>query len=456
MTAVPLRPRATWLAALGVTLALLGPGASLGQQSLKKPEVRIRDHVRRTADTQVALLQRVVDIPSGTLNVAGVRRVGDVFRGEFEALGFKTRWVEMPPEMGRAGHLVAEHAGKPGALRVLLIGHLDTVYEGPGQGFVRDGPVARGAGSLDMKGGDVIILTALRALKEAGALADLHVTVVFTGDEESVGEPIAVARQELIEAARRSDVALAFEAGFRDTAVVARRGSSSWRLTVTGKQAHSSGIFGESAGHGAIFESARILDDFRRALAGEQYLTFNPGVMVGGTEARLDERAASGTASGKDNIVAGRATVSGDLRFLSEEQKERARTRMREIVSRSLPGTSAEIAFTDEYPAMSPTPGNSRLLAVYDAASQALGHGKVEAFDPGKRGAGDISFVAPLIDSLDGLGAIGSGSHSPREEVQLASLTMQAERTALLLYRLSRQTPGLERAPPPPSGKGGD
>jgi glutamate carboxypeptidase len=439
MNPVPRSARLCRLAALGAALALLVPGAALARPKLQKVEERIRDHVRRTNDEQVALLARVVNIPSGTLSLQGVRQAGDVFREAFDALGFQTRWVDMPPEMGRAGHLVAEHPGKPGTPRVLLIGHLDTVYEGPGQEFVREGPVARGAGTQDMKGGDVIILTALRALHAAGALRDAHITVVFTGDEESVGEPISVARRELLEAARRSDVALSFEAGFQDTAVVARRGSSSWLLTVTGKQAHSAGVFSESAGYGAIFESARILDEFRRELGGEQHLTFNPGVMVGGTDASLDPRAASGKAAGKDNIIARGAMVSGDLRFLSEEQKERARARMREIVARSLPGTSARIDFTDEYPAMSPTPGNHRLLGLYDEVSQALGYGKVTAYDPGKRGAGDISFVAPLLDGLDGLGAIGSGAHSPREEVRLDSLGMQAERAALLIYRLTRQ-----------------
>jgi glutamate carboxypeptidase len=439
MTTMPLCPRMNGLAVFGATLALLVPGVSLAQKPLGKTEVRIRDHVRRTTEAQLALLERVVNIPSGTLNLQGVRQVGEVFRAEFDALGFKTRWVEMPPEMGRAGHLMAEHPGKPGALRVLLIGHLDTVHEGAGLKFVRDGAVARGAGTQDIKGGDVILLTALQALKEAGALRDLHVTVILTGDEESAGEPIPVSRRELIEAARRSEVALAFEGGERDTAVVARRGASGWSLDVTGKQAHSSGVFGPSAGYGAIFEAARILDELRRTLAGEQYLTFNPGTLVGGTEASLDPRTATGKVSGKDNIIASHATARGDLRFLSEEQKERARTRMREIAARNLPGTSAQLSFQDEYPAMSPTPGNLRLLAVYDAASQALGYGKVEAFDPGKRGAGDISFAAPFVDGLDGLGALGSGSHSPREEVQLDSLAMQAERTALLLYRLSRQ-----------------
>ena len=109
---------------------------------------------------------------------------------------------------------------------------------------------------------------------------------------------------------------------------------------------------------------------------------------------------------------------------------------MREIVGKHLPGTEAKISFLDEYPAMSPTAGNARVLAQYDTASQALGYGPVRALDPGSRGAGDVSFVAPLIDGIDGLGALGTGSHAPDERVNLNALEMQTERAALLLERL--------------------
>ncbi|HKG94210.1 MAG TPA: M20/M25/M40 family metallo-hydrolase [Gemmatimonadaceae bacterium] len=426
-------------AALAAAPALLG-----AQTKLSKPEQRMRDYIRRSREDQVAFLGRVVNIGSGTMNLAGVRQVGDAFRAALDSLGFQTRWVAMPDAVGRAGHLLAEHRGKPGTTRILLIGHLDTVFEGPGQQFERlDDSTARGAGSGDMKGGDAIILYALKALRGAGALADANIIVALTGDEESAGDPLSVSRGDLIEAAKRSDVALAFEGGSRDNATVARRGASTWLLTVTGRQSHSAGVFGEGAGYGAIYEASRVLDEFRRALAGQQYLTFNPGVIVGGTDVSYDSARVSGSAAGKSNIVASKATVFGDLRFISEEQKERTRARMREIAAKSLPGTAATISFQDEYPAMSPTPGNYRLLAAYDSASQALGWGKVEALDPGRRGAGDVSFVAPLIDGLDGLGALGSGSHSPREQVNLNALTMQTERAAVLIYRLSRQ-----KAPP--------
>jgi len=419
--------------------ALLALAAPLAAQSLDRPERRMRDVIAAAREEQIAYLQRVVDIPSSTLNFDGVRKVGAVFRASLDSLGFTTSWVAVPEAVGRAGHLVAEHKGRPGAVRLLLIGHLDTVVEPAGANWVREDSTARGIGAADMKGGDVVILYALKALQAAGALRDLNVTIVFTGDEEHPGEPLAEARRTLLEAAQGSDVALAFEAGNRADATVARRGASAWRVTASGRQAHSAGVFGEGAGYGAIYEVARILDAFRTQLVGEQYLTFNAATVVGGTDVTYDTVAISGTTASKLNIVPSHAVAHGDLRFISAEQLEHTRERMRAIVAQHLPGTDATIVFRDEYPAMSPTPGNARLLAVYDSASQALGYGAVAALDPGRRGAGDISFVAPLIDGLDGLGALGGGTHAPGERVDLRTLGMQTERAALLLYRLGRR-----------------
>ncbi|HKO15252.1 MAG TPA: M20/M25/M40 family metallo-hydrolase, partial [Gemmatimonadaceae bacterium] len=419
------------------------PGAASARSAAVPPltpdELRIRDYVRAHEADQIAFLQRIVDINSGTMNQAGVRAVGRVLGDELAALGFETRWIEMPASMQRAGHLFAERRGGRGK-RVLLIGHLDTVFEGEGQRWVRiDSVTARGAGSGDMKGGDAIILYALKALNDIGALDGTNIIVAFSGDEESAGDPLSISRRDLIDAGKRSDVALAFEGGSRDNATVARRGASGWLLRASGRQAHSGGIFGQGTGYGAIFEAARILDAFRAQLDSQQYLTFSPGVIVGGTDVSYDTVHVSGSASGKLNIVPRSVVVQGDLRFISEEQKERTRARMREIVSRHLPGTGAEISFADEYPAMSPTPANYALLAVYDSVSRALGYGSVAALDPGRRGAGDVSFVAPFVAGLDGLGASGAGAHTPDERVDLRSLPMQTERAALMLYRLTRE-----------------
>ncbi|MFI5231390.1 MAG: M20/M25/M40 family metallo-hydrolase [Gemmatimonadales bacterium] len=415
------------------------PFSAGAQSALTPAEQKIRETIRAEHDAQIAYLERVVNIPSNTLNLAGVRTVGAAFLASFDSLGFQSRWVTLPDATERAGHLVAEHRGKPGAVRILLIGHVDTVVEPSGPTWARTDSMAKGVGSGDMKGGDVIILYALKALQASGALKDMNITIVFTGDEEHPGDPLSVTRKDLIDAAKRTDIALAFEGGNRSDATTARRGASSWRVTATGRQAHSAGIFG-GAGYGAIYEVARIVDEFRRQLAGEQYLTFNVATIVGGTDVEYDTVAIKGTTASKLNIIPKTAIAQGDLRFISEAQKDKARAKMREIVAKHLPGTDARITFLDEYPAMSPTPGNARILAAYDTASQALGYGPVRALDPGARGAGDVSFVAPILDGIDGLGALGTGAHAPDERVNLNALQMQTERAALLLERLGRQS----------------
>jgi glutamate carboxypeptidase len=414
-------------------LLLLATTASAAQ--LTRTEQKIVAAVDARVAADLSLLERSVNIRSATENLTGVRAVGDLFAAELRDIGLKTKWIDMPPEMKRAGHLFAETGGTKGK-RILLIGHLDTVLEG--QPFVREGKLARGNGAEDMKGGDVIIIAALRALKEAGALDDRRIIVIFTGDEEDTGQPLEAARRDLIDAAKRSDLALAFEESVGDTATVARRGFTSWRLDVTATTAHSSGIFTEASGSGAVFEVARIINTFYEKLRGEENLTFNPSVVVGGTEITYDSAAKRGTAFGKTNVIAAKATAEGDLRFLTNEQRERTKSAMRAIVAASLPRASATISFTDEYPAMGPTPGNYALLKVLDQASHDLGYGAVPALEPAKRGAGDVSFVAPLLDSLDGLGSRGDGAHTAEERMDLESLPMLVKRTALLIYRLTR------------------
>ena len=412
------------------------------QQTLAPAEQRIVRQVDAEARQAIELLARSVDINSGTLNRAGVKRVAEQLIPEFDKLGFTTRYEALPDNMQRGGHLIAERKGTRGK-RLLLIGHLDTVFEedSPFQRFqLIDDSTAAGPGVQDMKGGNIVLLYALRALHASGALDNTTITVVLTGDEESAGDPVSVARASLLAAAKNSDIALAFEGGSRDREgdlfVIARRGSSGWTLRVTGRTAHSSGIFGNNTGAGAIFEASRILDRFYAEVRGERNVTFNPGIIVGGDRAALD--ATEGTASGKSNIVASTAIARGDLRTLTDEELQRTRDRMRAIVAQSLPGTSAEIAFEDRYPNMPPTAGNLALLQRVNDVNQALGMGSVRSFDPASRGAGDVSFVAPMIDAIDGLGPLGNGSHSDRERLDLNSLRSATKRAAVLMYRLTR------------------
>ncbi|HEY4218504.1 MAG TPA: M20/M25/M40 family metallo-hydrolase [Gemmatimonadaceae bacterium] len=429
--------RALATCTIGAAL-VISHAAPLTAQTLTPIEQRMRTYIEQHKADEVALLAKSVNIKSQTLDLAGVRAVGALFSSELQALGFKTEWVPMPTAMNRAGHLLATRTGTSGK-RLLLIGHLDTVVEGDTLNFAMlDSTKAKGAGGSDMKGGDVAIIYALKAMKDAGVLDNTSITVIMSGDEESPGDPLSVARAALIDAGKHNDIALAFEGGNRSDATVARRGSSSWLLTVSGHGAHSAGIFGDAAGFGSNFEAARILNEFRVQLAGTPSLTFSPSVIVGGTDVAYDSTKVAGSSASKLNIVAAHTTVAGDLRFLTEGQKDSARARMRDIATHNnLPGTSATITFGDDYPAMAPTPANYAVLAVYDSASRALGYGPVTALDPSKRGAGDISFVGPIMTGLDGLGVLGSGSHTPMERVDIATMPMQTERAAVLIYRLT-------------------
>ncbi len=406
---------------------------------LSDTECQLAEAVDGRQAGAMALLEQAVEINSGSMNFEGVREVGELFRQSFDELGFETRWVD-GAAFGRAGHLVARYGD--GGPHLLLIGHLDTVFEpdSPFQDFERIGPDrARGPGIIDMKGGNVVMLEALAALQAVGALDDLEITAILIGDEESSGSPLSEAREELLAAADAADVALGFEDGDGDpkTAVIARRGYTGWELVVAGTPAHSSQIFQEEVGAGAAFEMARILDGFRRELAGEHLLTFNPGVVLAGTRVEYDDEHSTGEAFGKANVIAERAVASGDLRTLTPEQLASAKSRMQDIVAQHLPGTSAEIEFTDGYPPLAPTDGNRRLLSLYDEASRDLGFGPVTAVDPRNAGAADISFTGGRVAmALDGIGLMGTGGHTVEETADLRTLPSQAKRAALLMYRL--------------------
>jgi glutamate carboxypeptidase len=411
---------------------------------LSPAERRMNAAVDAEQDRTIALLERLVNRNSGSLNLEGVRAVGQMMREELEPLGFHVRWVDMR-ETGRAGHIVATHPGRRRGRNVLLIAHLDTVFEpdSPFQRFARNGNRATGPGIGDDKGGMVVIVAALRAMHAAGTLRDANITVVLTGDEERTGSPIAVARRDLIEAGRAADFALEFEnlarEGGRDMGSVARRSSTNWTLTARGRTGHSSGVCGQNLGCGAIYELARILDAFRRELP-EPNLTYNVGVMAGGTPAALDDSGFRATASGKTNIVSETAVARGDLRTLTPEQDARVRARMQAIVAQHLPSTSAELVFgEDGYPPMAPTEGNRALLARLNGVNRDLGLPEMPELDPARRGAADSAFVAADVDTLAGLGAAGGNSHAEGEWVDLDSLPRQARRAAILISRLTRE-----------------
>lgn len=408
-------------------------------------EKRIIKAVDQHSGAAINLLKESVNINSGTMNFPGVIKVGELFKAELDQLGFETELTN-GEAYGRAGHLIAKRVGKKGP-KFLLIGHLDTVFEldSPFQEYTMlDENIMKGPGVADMKGGDVIIILAMKALKDAGVLDDMSIEIIMTGDEELSGEPIELAKKDLIEGAKRADIALGFENGDNNpkTIVVARRGSSDWQLKVTGVPAHSSQVFTKDVGVGAIYEASRILNEFYLQLSKEKDLTFNPGFIIGGTDLNLNDDLTGGTAFGKDNVVAQQAIVHGDIRATSLEQLEKAHGIMKHIVANNYPNTSAELIFNDNgYPPLALTEGNTKLLKVYNTVSQDLGFGAVEAVNPRNAGAADISFTSGYVDmALDGLGLTGGGDdHTIEETGDLRTVATQAKITAVLMYRLINQ-----------------
>ncbi|MBV9214593.1 MAG: M20/M25/M40 family metallo-hydrolase [Acidobacteria bacterium] len=404
------------------------------QSPLNADEKAIADYIDKHNPEALTFLEKVVNIESPTEDLLGVRNVGTAFGDEFKSLGMTVKWIDMPPEMKRAGHLVAELPGTKGK-RILLLGHIDTVLRG--EKYRVEGNKAYGTGVGDMKGGDVIILQALKALKASGALKDRQIIVMLTGDEEATGLPDTISRGPMRDLAKRSDLALSFESSVLNTATVGRRGFSNWTLEVTAKTGHSSAIFREGMGDGAIFEASRILNEFREKLGNEKYLTFNPSLILGGTT--VDQADTSGSATGKLNVIPAKVVVTGDLRFISDAQKEATRKTMTDIVAKNLPGTTATITFKDGTPAMTPADGNYDLMKQLDQVSRDLGQGPITALDPGERGAGDIAYISGIIPGLDGLGIGGNvNSHAKGESAQIDTLLPDTKRIALLIYRLTR------------------
>lgn len=429
------------------TIGLVSAFVLVGSSAQAAPtgaEARMVATVDAEQARTLKFLETMVNQNSGSRNLEGVRRLRDIVAPEFTALGFTSRWIPME-QTGRAGHLVLTHKGRKRGKKLLLIGHLDTVFEpdSPFQTYVLNGDKATGPGVGDDKGGIAVILAAVRAMQTAGTLKNANIEVFLTGDEEEAGSPTEVARADLVTAAKAADVALDFEGLSRengkDMGSIARRSSQSWTLTVEAKSGHSSGVWGANAGDGAIYAASRILSAFREELP-EPYLTLNVGLIAGGAEADVADDNAHVSAQGKTNIIPGKVVARGDLRTLSLEQNAAAMRKMEWIVARSYPGvTSAKITFSEGYPPMAPTAGNKALLAKLNRVNATLDLPEMQPLDPMKRGAGDISFVAEYIDGLVGLGPHSTGDHAPGETVDVASIWTQAKRAALLMTRLAAE-----------------
>lgn len=445
------------LAVAGVALTLAAhlsrSGLTSARAELPSAEARLVKYIDDQFASGVASLETAVNVNSGTFNAAGVAAVADLYEPELKRLGFRTWRVDVK-SVNRGVHLFATRSGTGKGPRLLLIGHLDTVFE-TDSGFLKWQPLenglARGPGAADMKGGNLVLLQVLGALQSIGELEKMNVTVALTGDEENPGSDpdgsYVTTRGPLIELAKQADIALGFESAKTNMSMIktARRGSSTWSLKVAARGGHSSTIFGKDAGPGAIYPLNAILNRFYRELRADNTLTYNVGNVAGGTTlTRQSDYEVS--LEGKDNVIPITAQAYGDLRFTTPEQLASARQSMKAIVEQELAlinldysekaAITAEITFLDRYPPVVETPANLALLKTLSQASESLGLGALRPFDV-NGGAADSSFAAPYVSAvLDGLGPLGIDTHSVKEVLDTRTIPVAAKRAAVFLLRL--------------------
>lgn len=409
--------------------------------ALNSIEQDIVSEVEAAKAEQLSFIKQTVDVNSGTLNLQGVRRVGAIYQREFKALGFKTQWIEMPPSMNRAGHLFAYHHGN-GKRKILLIGHLDTVFakDSKFKRFRHQGGYAKGPGSVDMKGGNAVMLFALKALAQSQQLENADIVVALMGDEESSGSPQEIARQDLKKAALGSIAALGFE-GAKDlhSVVTARRGIAIWKLDVRARAGHSSLIFTPKYAKGAILSMVVLLDDMIKLAKQFRDLTFNPGFIAGGRQLSFTQNPSRIHIKSKNNVISRQAKATGEVRYLYDKDLDGFTHTMQNKAQALTKPIAADFYLVDGKgkPAMQPSARNIALYERLKKINQALKLGPLRMENPRFRGAADISYVAQYTAALDGLGAIGKHEHSEQETLNIVKTQSATKRAALLIYQLS-------------------
>jgi glutamate carboxypeptidase len=359
-----------------------------------------------------ALLRRLVDQNSFTGNAAGVNAVATEVAGELAALGLS---VDRVPGQGTGDHLFFASAA-PGPF-TFLIGHSDTVFP-PGvfEGYREDGDRALGPGVLDMKGGLVVGIFALRALREAGLLDRVAVRGAVVADEE-VGSPGS--QPLLVARVRGAAAALGLESGrSRDLIVTRRKGIASLDVRADGVAAHAGGD--HEKGRNAIWALSRFVDRVQGLTDYGRGVTVSVGRIEGGTTR---------------NTVPARARCEVDVRFLDPADGEDVLRRIEEAAAAcALPGTRIEVLRPGSRPALVRTEASAALAAAYGECQRAAGLGSGEA--PLSGGGSDASVTgAAGVPSIDGLGPRGSGFHTLDEYIELPSLVPKAE--ALLRFLAS-------------------
>jgi glutamate carboxypeptidase len=368
----------------------------------------------RTAALE-AELSSLVEVNSFTENAEGGRQVGGLLREQWKVPGLSSEVVK---SARYADHLVFRSTGNVLLGPIALVGHLDTVFPpGKFEGYRVDGELRRGPGTLDMKGGLVVIGAALHALSETVGLSALPPLRIVVVSDEEVGSPEG---QAIIRSAcAGSAAALVLESGRAEDAIITRRkGTGAVEAVAHGKAAHAGNHHAEGAN--ALWAVARFVDKAQQLTDYPRGVTVNVGKVLGG--------------QGK-NTVPDYAEAHVDLRFCTRADGETLVESLRAAAAAaaaSVPGTRLELSGGISREPLERSAASARLLEAYAACARASGLGGGEAALIG--GGSDASTTSSSgIPSIDGLGPRGKGFHTVEEHIEVKTLVPKAQALARFL-----------------------
>jgi glutamate carboxypeptidase len=361
-------------------------------------------------------IKTLVALESPTTDKAALDRCGVVLAERLTAIGGR---VQPLPRETAGNHLLTEFGC--GESQILILGHFDTVW--PVGQIARmpcriDGGRLHGPGAFDMKAGIAIGMLAARALYETGHAPGSRLVMLWTTDEE-MGS--TTSRTAIEDEASRSRAVLVLEPSLPGGAVkTSRKGCGEYELTVRGVSAHA-GI-DPGAGASAIAELAAQIVELRDLPAVADGVSFNVGVIEGGT---------------RSNVVAEHARAIVDVRVPTLAARQAVETRFRSIQPRS-PRTSVEVSGGISRPPLERT---AAVIRLYEHAKEVAAGLGIDLREGGTGGGSDGNFTAALgVPTLDGLGAVGDGAHALHEHVVIDALAPRAALVAGLIQRIAAST----------------
>jgi len=366
----------------------------------------IKSFLEANETSMFKFLEEVVLIQSGSHHKKGVDKVLHYIQGSFEGMDVSTEVVEQPL---LGNHLIVRSICPPGASdQFLIVGHMDTVFPADTEfnWYKEDNARCYGPGVVDMKGGLVVGIFALKALQEIGLLQEIPLAFIFNSDEE-IGSrsSLDVIQQE----ANQSAIAFILECGgLNGEVVTGRKGNLMVELHVEGKAGHAA--FTDQGKSSAILEMAHKIIQFESLNDFQKGITVNVGKLEGGIG---------------PNTVSEFCTAQIDFRYVAPEDFKHIESRITDITGTTqIKGTRSNVEFVSGRPPMQQNQANKKLYALADKTAKQLGIPIKEQF---RFGGSDANFIADLgIPVLDGLGPIGAKDHSNEEYMIKQSLLQRA------------------------------